>query len=144
MRTLHQQRGTIVKIGDEKAKSEKFHVREFELNISDNDKDNIIRFQLSGDRVDLIDPYCEGEDIVVWFYLRGSYWREKYFMNLDVQRIESGNPNILPDTQNLAIEDPIGSAITSSDILPDPIGAGLYQLGQKRDVYPDDIDNTLF
>lgn len=52
----------------------------------------IIKFQLSQDRCDLIDPYQPNEEIKVHFNIKGRKWekddRVSYFTNLEAWRIE--------------------------------------------------------
>lgn len=52
----------------------------------------IIKFQLSQDRCDLIDPYNLNEEIKVHFNIKGRKWekdgRVSYFTNLEAWRIE--------------------------------------------------------
>ncbi len=51
-----------------------------------------IKFQLSQDRCDLIDPYQINEDIKVHFNIKGRKWekdgRVSYFTNLEAWRLE--------------------------------------------------------
>lgn len=52
----------------------------------------VIKFQLSQDRCDLIDPYNLNEDIKVHFNIKGRKWekdgRVSYFTNLEAWRLE--------------------------------------------------------
>lgn len=67
----------------------------------------IIKFQLSQDRCDLIDPYNLNEEIKVHFNIKGRKWekegRVSYFTNLEAWRIErvAVAQNNMPPQQNM-------------------------------------------
>ena len=67
----------------------------------------IIKFQLSQDRCDLIDPYKTSEEIKVHFNIKGRKWekegRVSYFTNLEAWRIErvAVAQNNMPPQQNM-------------------------------------------
>lgn len=73
--------------------SDRFRKRDFVVEYASNPMyPQYINFQLSQDKVDIIDAYEEGEEIVVEFNLRGRKWvspsqEEKYFNTLDAWRI---------------------------------------------------------
>jgi hypothetical protein len=74
--------------------SEKFQKREFVLTDESSQYPQDILFQLSQDKVTLIDKVNEGEVITAHFNLRGREWTNpqgevKYFNTLDVWRVES-------------------------------------------------------
>jgi hypothetical protein len=74
--------------------SDKFQKREFVLTDESSQYPQDILFQLSQDKVTLIDKVNEGEVITAHFNLRGREWTNpqgevKYFNTLDVWRVES-------------------------------------------------------
>jgi hypothetical protein len=74
--------------------SDKFQKREFVLTDESSQYPQDILFQLSQDKVTLIDKVNEGEVITAHFNLRGREWinpqgEVKYFNTLDVWRVES-------------------------------------------------------
>jgi len=74
--------------------SDKFQKREFVLTDESSQYPQDILFQLSQDKVTLIDKVQEGEVITAHFNLRGREWTNpqgevKYFNTLDVWRVES-------------------------------------------------------
>lgn len=56
--------------------SERFRKREFIVQIGGQYPQDIL-FELTQDRVDLIDPYAEGEEITVDFNLRGREYTDR-------------------------------------------------------------------
>ncbi len=73
-----------------------FKKREFVIekveNAGGREFTEVIKFQLSQDRCDLIDPYNLNEDIKVHFNIKGRKWekdgRVSYFTNLEAWRLE--------------------------------------------------------
>lgn len=70
-------------------KTASFQAREFVISTVDGNYTNYIKFQLTQDRCGLIDTYKEGDEINVFFDLRGREWQDKYFTNLNAWKIES-------------------------------------------------------
>ncbi|HOP13259.1 DUF3127 domain-containing protein [Lentimicrobium sp.] len=75
--------------------SEKFKKREFVIEFRDNPNSSfteMLKFQLTQDRCSLIDAYNTGQDIRLWFNLRGRKWEKdgnvNYFTNLEAWKIE--------------------------------------------------------
>jgi len=77
----------IHKIFPTESKTDTFQAREFVLK-SDGQYPQFIKFQLTQDKCDLIENYQEGQQIKVYFDLRGREWQEKYFTNLQAWKIE--------------------------------------------------------
>lgn len=73
-----------------------FKKREFVIEKTENaggrEFTEVIKFQLSQDRCDLIDPYNINEEIKVHFNIKGRKWekdgRVSYFTNLEAWRLE--------------------------------------------------------
>lgn len=84
--------------------SEKFKKREFVIEKREETGGrefiDTIKFQLTQDRCDLIDPYNTGEELRIHFNIKGNKWERdgkvNYFTNLDVWRVErvaANNPD---------------------------------------------------
>ncbi|HLF63749.1 MAG TPA: DUF3127 domain-containing protein [Saprospiraceae bacterium] len=69
-------------------KSESFRTREFVIETMQGSYPQYIKFQLTQDRCDILDSYKTGQQIKVYFDLRGRQWQDKYFTNLQAWRIE--------------------------------------------------------
>ena len=83
--------GKLHKIFDTEQKSEKFRAREFVIEVDDGKYPQMIKFQLTQDKCELIDDHNEGDGLTVHFNLRGREWNDRYFTNLDAWRIESAD-----------------------------------------------------
>ena len=89
--------GKLIEKYDIKQVSDKFRKREFVLEkkaeASGLDFSDYIKFQLTQDRCDLIDPYNINDELKVYFNIRGNKWEKdgttSYFTNLDVWKIEA-------------------------------------------------------
>ncbi|HEY4056760.1 MAG TPA: DUF3127 domain-containing protein [Kofleriaceae bacterium] len=73
--------------------SEKFSKREFVVEVADGKYPQFVLFQLTGDRVSVLDDFKEGDQVRVTFNVRGREWRNpqgevKYFNSLDVWKLE--------------------------------------------------------
>ncbi len=79
--------GKLHKVFETEQKTNTFQAREFVIETSDGGYSNYIKFQLTQDRCNLIEEYKEGEDIKVFFDLRGREWQGKYFTNLNAWRL---------------------------------------------------------
>lgn len=79
--------GKIIEIYKEQKVSERFTKREFILEVPDNNFTQLLKFQLVQDKTDLINPYKIGEQVTVHFNIKGSKWKDSYFVNLDAWRI---------------------------------------------------------
>jgi hypothetical protein len=80
--------GKLHKKFDIESKSASFQTREFILLVEEGNFPQYIKFQLTQDRCGIIDEINEGEDVKVWFDLRGREWNEKYFTNLNAWKID--------------------------------------------------------
>ena len=81
--------GKLHKKFDAENKTATFQAREFVIEASSGNYPQMIKFQLTQDRCGLIDPFEEGNDIKVYFDLRGREWNGKYFTNLNAWRLEA-------------------------------------------------------
>src|SRR5215212_8388860 len=90
-------------------RSETFKVREFVVEKSEDiggrTITNFIKFQCVQDKTNIIDRVNAGDEVKVYFNIKGSKWekegRSSYFTNLDAWRIEQ----ILQTSNNTAAED---------------------------------------
>ena len=80
--------GTLIKVFDTEIKSEKFKTRDFVIQTPDEKWPQAIKFQLSQDKVYLIDACIPGEEVEISFDLRGREWQGKYFTNLNAFKVE--------------------------------------------------------
>jgi len=79
--------GALHKKFDTENKTDTFQAREFVIK-TDGQYPQYVKFQLTQDRCQVIDPYNEGDMIKVHFDLRGREWNEKFFTNLNAWRVE--------------------------------------------------------
>ncbi len=83
----------MVKKGTEQV-TDKFKKREFVITDEGSQYPQEIIFQLTQDRVDLLDPFNEGDMVKVNFNLRGRRWQNpntgetRFFNSLDAWRLE--------------------------------------------------------
>ena len=90
-------------------RSETFKIREFVVEKSEDiggrTITNFIKFQCVQDKTNIIDRINTGDEVKVYFNIKGSKWekegRSNYFTNLDAWRIEQ----ILQANSNTAAED---------------------------------------
>jgi len=93
--------GKVVKVFDIESKTESFQARDFVIESVNDRYPQMIKFQLTQDRCSIVDNCKEGDDIKVYFDLRGREWNGKYFTNLNAWKVESINTNqaaAIPDT----------------------------------------------
>lgn len=81
--------GKLHRAFDTEQKTDKFRAREFVLEVEDGQYPQLVKFQLTQDKCDLLDDYKEGDEVTVHFDLRGREWNGKYFTNLNAWRLES-------------------------------------------------------
>lgn len=79
--------GILYKVFETESKTPTFQTREFVIK-SEGDYPQVIKFQLTQDRCDLLQDFKEGEKVKVHFDLRGREWNEKFFTNLNAWRID--------------------------------------------------------
>lgn len=86
--------GTLKMKTPEQKVSEKFRKRDFVLTDNASQYPQFISFQLVQDRCTLLDAFQEGQEIRVFFNLRGREWRApsgevKYFNTLEAWKLEA-------------------------------------------------------
>lgn len=87
--------GKLVEKFDTQNVSDKFKKREFVIEYRDNPNmsfSEMLKFQLTQDRCNLIDAFTIGQEIRVFFNLRGRKWEKdgnvSYFTNLEGWKVE--------------------------------------------------------
>ncbi len=90
--------GILYKVFETESKTATFQAREFVIK-QEGDYPQVIKFQLTQDRCDLIQNFEEGQKIKVHFDLRGREWNDKFFTNLNAWRIEAATAEE-PASQN--------------------------------------------
>ena len=88
--------GKLILKSDIQQKTESFKTREFVIEkqdeISGRIISNYVKFQCVQDRVALPDKFNIGDEVKVYFNIRGTKWakdgKESYFTNLDAWRME--------------------------------------------------------
>lgn len=83
--------GKLHKVFETEQKTEKFRAREFVIEVVDGNYPQMIKFQLTQDKCEMIDDYNDGDEINVHFNLRGREWNDRFFTNLDAWRVESAD-----------------------------------------------------
>lgn len=93
--------GKILEISATQNITDKFKKREFIVEYKDNPSgmySQYLKFQFTGDKVTLLDPYKPGQDVNISFNLKGRKYekdgRVSYFMDLEAWKINlaSGAP----------------------------------------------------
>ena len=116
----YELKGKLIKKFDTVEISDKFKKREFVVEqvttIKDKQFEDPIKFQVTGERCQVLDGLNEGEEISVHFNLRGREWvkedRSGYFVNLEAWKIDGTNTEekkeeINPD-DDMAIKNEVG------------------------------------
>ncbi|MCY1634365.1 hypothetical protein DF185_09850 [Marinifilum breve] len=87
--------GKVIVKDDTQQISDRFKKREFVIEVENernSEWNDFIKFQLTQDRCDLLEPISLNEEIKVSFNIRGRKWekdgRVNYFSNLEAWRIE--------------------------------------------------------
>ena len=119
--------GKLHHVYDTEQKSESFRTREFVIETMQGSYTQYIKFQLTQDRCDIVDPYKTGQQVKVYFDLRGRQWQDKYFTNLQAWRIEAvgeTQPAPMPSQREAAHSANGGSAKSAGTPEGDEGGVG--------------------
>jgi hypothetical protein len=81
--------GKLFKVYPTEQKTDKFQSRDFAIEFMSGNYPQLVKFQLSNDKCDLIDAYQIGSQVRVYFDLRGREWNDKILTNLQAWKIES-------------------------------------------------------
>ena len=79
-------KGNLHKVYDIESKSDSFSSRDFVVEL-DGQYPQWVKFQLVQDRCSAIDQFKEGDQVHVFFDLRGREWNGKYLTNLNAWKI---------------------------------------------------------
>ncbi len=91
-------RGTLVEIFNEQKISDSFKKREFVVEYADNPQyPEMLKFELIQDKCGLLDDFKTGQEIEVFFNLKGRKWTDpkgvdKFFNTLQAWRLAPANP----------------------------------------------------
>lgn len=118
--------GKLKVINDTQVISDKFQKREFVITTNDTYPQDVL-FQLTQDRVSVIDDFSENDMVNVSFNLRGREWTSpsgevKYFNSLDVWKIEKVAENAPsptpPDVEPTSVDTAQTTVDEDEDDLP--------------------------
>ena len=89
---MYTLKGEVKVISETRQVSEKFKLREFVITDASGQYPQVIQFQASQDKVDLLDNFNPGDQVEVSFNLRGREWTNpqgevKVFNTLDAWKI---------------------------------------------------------
>lgn len=105
-------------------KSDTFRTREFVIEIP-GQYPNYVKFQLTQDKCDIVDSYKTGQQVKVYFDLRGRQWQDKYFTNLQAWRMEAVGESSAPaPTQREVVHSANGGASKSGGVENSDPGSG--------------------
>lgn len=108
--------GILHKKYDTESKTETFRTREFVI-LTEETYPQYIKFQMTQDRCEVIDPFNEGDKLKVHFDLRGRAWQDKFFTNLNAWKVEKVSAAEAPITDSGDFGEPIPPP--SADDLPE-------------------------
>lgn len=80
--------GTLHKVFDTETKKNNFQVRNFVLK-TEGQYPQLVKFQLTQDRCDLMNNFNEGHQLKVYFDIRGTEWNGNYITNLNAWKVEA-------------------------------------------------------
>ncbi|GLR16878.1 DUF3127 domain-containing protein [Portibacter lacus] len=107
--------GKLHKKFDTESKTSSFQAREFVVESTDSTYTQYIKFQLTQDRCGIIDNINEGDELKVFFDLRGREWNEKYFTNLNAWKVEAHSASAAAPSGPPASSDPFPSEPANTD-----------------------------
>jgi hypothetical protein len=81
-------KGAIKLINPIKVISDKFSVREFVISTGDAKYPQEIIFQTVNDKMDIIAPYGQGQEVTVSFNVRGREYNGRYYNTLDAWKVQ--------------------------------------------------------
>jgi hypothetical protein len=92
-------KGAIKLINPVKVISDKFSVREFVITTPDAKYPQEVIFQTVNDKMDIIAPYGQGQEVTVSFNVRGREYNGRYYNTLDAWKVqgEAAAPSVVND-----------------------------------------------
>lgn len=117
--------GSIKLISDTQTFGSGFQKREFVVTTKEQYPQDV-KFELTKDKIEMINAYNVGDQIKVHFNIRGNEYNGKYFVNLQAWRLEpaAGRPTNSTNAANDPFEDagfpeePTSNGAAESDDLP--------------------------
>ena len=104
--------GKVIVKDDTQQISDRFKKREFVIEVENernSEWNDFIKFQLTQDRCDLLEPISLNEEIKVSFNIRGRKWEKdgkvNYFSNLEAWRIEKVQSEAVPEMPEFTADD---------------------------------------
>lgn len=104
--------GKVIVKDDTQQISDRFKKREFVIEVENernSEWNDFIKFQLTQDRCDLLEPISLNEEIKVSFNIRGRKWEKdgkvNYFSNLEAWRIEKVQADAVPEMPEFTADD---------------------------------------
>ncbi len=133
--------GKLYKKFPAESKSPTFQTREFVLEFAEGNYPQLIKFQLTQDRCQLLENYEEGEEIKVHFDLNGREWQGKFFTNLTCWRIEKSSADASSATTSEKPVQPVQKAATQKAAVPPPPSSDFPTLADEpfKTVGEDDL-----
>lgn len=98
-------KGAIKLINEVKVISDKFSVREFVITTPDPKYPQDIIFQLTNDKMDIINPYGVGQEVEVSYNLRGREFNGRYYNTLDAWRVTGEAKPTSPVNEPMQMDD---------------------------------------
>lgn len=87
---MFQLSGKVKEIFEEQTFASGFNKREFVITTEEDRYPQDISFECLKEKVSLIESLQKGEDVTVFFDIRGREWNGRYFVNLNAWKIEKG------------------------------------------------------
>lgn len=112
--------GKLYKKFPTESKSPTFQTREFVLELAEGNYPQLIKFQITQDRCQLLENYNEGEEIKVHFDLNGREWQGKFFTNLTCWRLEKVSADAAAATTSAKPVQQAQQAATQKTSAPPP------------------------
>lgn len=120
-------KGKIIEINNTVQVSDKFRKREFVVEYAENTQyPEFIKFELTQDKCDLLNGFNTGQEVDVFFNLRGRRWTDpkgevKYFNSLQawkIQSVQAKNTDDFNQSSTTEVNSPWNSESESKDDLP--------------------------
>jgi hypothetical protein len=120
-------KGRIIEINNTVQVSDKFRKREFVVEFAENTQyPEYIKFELTQDKCDLLNGFSTGQEVNVFFNLRGRRWTDpkgetKYFNSLQawkIQSVQEKSQENFSQSSNTEVSSPWNSESESKDDLP--------------------------
>lgn len=90
--------GTLHHVAEKQQISDKLTKREFVIQ-TEEQYPQLIKFELTNDKTDVVKPQNVGAKVTVDFYVKGREWNGKYFVNLNAVWVKSDAGDYSPTQQ---------------------------------------------